>query len=96
MLALPAIWAIAWWVNDKRARLFYIPYLPIVELMNHETERARTVGVIAALYVDATKLPDTEYDNFIMSLRTIAKTNSTEPLCRINAIRTLWFCYAKV
>ncbi|KAF0685784.1 Aste57867_22392 [Aphanomyces stellatus] len=95
LVPLPLIWVVAWLVNDARAKLFYIPYLPITDLLAMKEERPRMAGVIAALYVDPTKVHAEAHDTIIARLYAIARSTETEPLSRTYALRTLWFFHAK-
>ncbi|CAK4469311.1 unnamed protein product [Aphanomyces euteiches] len=95
LLPLPAVWLIAWTINDRRAKRFYIPYLPIVQLLSMTATRPRLAGVIAALYVDPTKLHADDHEKIIQALRKIARTSEIDPLTRSYALQTLWFCHAK-
>ena len=97
LLSLPLIWIFAWHVNDKRARRFYIPDLSILDLLQERSPQAKMVGTIAALYMDAAKVRHVDHEAIVFHLHSIAKHSMLGvPLCRIYAIRTLWFCYIRV
>ncbi|OQR97040.1 hypothetical protein THRCLA_07101 [Thraustotheca clavata] len=93
---LPLVWLASWKTNDRRALLFYIPDLPILDLLQQRATRAKTVGAIAALYMDASKVRHADHEGIIFQLHDIAKHSMNGlPLCRIYVIRTLWFCYIR-
>ncbi|OQS00732.1 hypothetical protein ACHHYP_02819 [Achlya hypogyna] len=96
LLPLPLVWASAWRTNSRRAALFDIPDLSILELLQQRTPQAKTVGTIAALHMDASKVRQADHEAIIFHLHGIAKHSMLgTPLCRIYAIRTLWFCYIR-
>ncbi|OQS01360.1 hypothetical protein ACHHYP_01205, partial [Achlya hypogyna] len=91
LIPLPLLWLSAWHINNRRALLYHIPDLSILELLKETSAQAVVVGAIAAFHVDVTRLPVRDYDALIIRLNALAK--DSEPLCRIYAIRTLWFCH---
>ncbi|OQR94344.1 hypothetical protein ACHHYP_01450 [Achlya hypogyna] len=91
---LPLIWVAAWYGNDRRARNYHVPDLSIMELLRDYSTRCKTVGTIAALYMDPLKLHAVHYSAIIAQLENICKrSRSKELLCRAYALRTLWFCH---
>ncbi|OQR99490.1 hypothetical protein ACHHYP_20243 [Achlya hypogyna] len=92
LIPLPVVWAGAWRINSRRATRFHIPKVSIQELLRSESSNIKLVGTIAALYMNPKKVPDRDYDPIIVQLRRLAAT-APEPLCRIHALRTLWFCH---
>ncbi|OQS01378.1 hypothetical protein ACHHYP_01206 [Achlya hypogyna] len=94
LLPLPLVWLAAWRLNDRRAALVHIPDLPIVDLLHEPSTSANVVGAIAALYVDAAKVRPNEHEAIVSQLAKFARSGSMEdPLSRIYAIRTLWYCH---
>ena len=94
---LPLLWVLAWRHNTRRALHYHIPQLSILDLLCEPSPQAKTVGTIAALYVDATKLHPLELDAILAQLTRLAKRSRTkELLCRAYAIRILWFAHIKV
>ncbi|EQC29474.1 hypothetical protein SDRG_12722 [Saprolegnia diclina VS20] len=92
---LPVVWVLAWTLNDRRARAFNIPNLSILELLEHPSSQAHVVGAIAAFHVDVTKVNVREFASIYRRLEALAKATKRDPLGRIYAIRTLWFCHVE-
>ncbi|EQC41044.1 hypothetical protein SDRG_02100 [Saprolegnia diclina VS20] len=93
---LPLVWVLAWHLNERRARLFHVPNLPIWDLLLERSVRSKTVGTIAALYVDAINLPASSFEGIIAQLEKIVKRSAPDELpCRAYALRALWFCHVK-
>ncbi|OQS00733.1 hypothetical protein ACHHYP_02823 [Achlya hypogyna] len=94
LLPLPGVWAAAWTLNHRRASLFYVPDLSIVELLHQRSKQAKVVGAIAALHMDAARVRRIDHEAIVAQLLKIAKrSRSDELLCRTYAIRFLWFCH---
>ncbi|OQR94661.1 hypothetical protein THRCLA_08132 [Thraustotheca clavata] len=93
--ALPVVGITAWLTNNKRALLYYIPNLSILNLLHESSQQAMVVGVIASVYMDPLKIHEKDYNGIIQRLETLAKASSSQEdlLCRAYAIRTLWFCH---
>ncbi|EQC25236.1 hypothetical protein SDRG_16891 [Saprolegnia diclina VS20] len=91
---LPLVWVASWYINDRRARRYHIPDLSIADLLHEPSAQANVVGAIAALYMDAAKVPQYDCEAIISRLDKFARSKSiSDPMCRLYAIRTLWFCY---
>ncbi|ETW09567.1 hypothetical protein H310_00118 [Aphanomyces invadans] len=95
LVPLPLVWLTAWTINDRRAKLFYIPYRPIVDLLVMSEARPQLAGVIAALYVDPMKIHAKDYTLIVARLYAIARSSDAEPQSRMHALRTLWFLHCK-
>ncbi|KDO24728.1 hypothetical protein SPRG_10262 [Saprolegnia parasitica CBS 223.65] len=92
---LPVVWGLAWTLNNRRASLYNIPDLSILDLLEHPSSQAHVVGAIAAFHVDVTKVNARDYASIYRRLEALAKGTKRDPLCRIYAIRTLWFCHVE-
>ncbi|KDO25801.1 hypothetical protein SPRG_08744 [Saprolegnia parasitica CBS 223.65] len=93
---LPLLWVLAWRHNTRRALHYHIPQQSILDLLCEPSPQAKTVGAIAALYVDATKLHPLELEPILAQLTRLAKrSRNKELLCRAFAIRILWFAHIK-
>ncbi|RHY58017.1 hypothetical protein DYB38_001340, partial [Aphanomyces astaci] len=95
LVPLPVVWLVAWTINDRRAKLFYIPYRPIVDLLVMPEARPQLAGVIAALYADPMKIRSDDYLLIVTRLYSIARSSDAEPQSRTHALRTLWFLHCK-
>ncbi|RQM24671.1 hypothetical protein B5M09_000427 [Aphanomyces astaci] len=95
LVPLPVVWLVAWTINDRRAKLFYIPYRPIVDLLVMPEARPQLAGVIAALYADPMKIRSEDYLLIVTRLYSIARSSDAEPQSRTHALRTLWFLHCK-
>ncbi|OQR99482.1 hypothetical protein ACHHYP_06013 [Achlya hypogyna] len=94
LVPLPGVWMAAWAINDRRARLYDVPNVPIVELLHHPAPITQTVGSIAAMYMNPRKVVDRDHERIITQLRRLAATAS-DASCRMYALRTLWFCHIR-
>ncbi|OQR98406.1 hypothetical protein THRCLA_06714 [Thraustotheca clavata] len=93
---LPLIWLTAWIFNHIKATPLNIPNLPILDLLQLPSKQAKTVAVIAALYVDAIKVRVEDHDAIVSHLQKIAKlSRNGELLSRVYAIRFLWYCHVE-
>ncbi|OQR99484.1 hypothetical protein ACHHYP_06014 [Achlya hypogyna] len=92
---LPGVWYLAWHVNHQRARRFHVPNVSILELLQHPLPMTKTVGAVAALYMNPAKVIQRDHERIVAQLRRLAAT-SDAPSCRIYALRTLWFCHIEV
>ncbi|OQS00746.1 hypothetical protein ACHHYP_02822 [Achlya hypogyna] len=91
---LPIVWATAWSVNDRRARLFHIPRLTILELLQERATQAKTVGAIAALHANPVSIPEVDHEAIVSLLhKTVRLARTGELHCRLYAARLLWFCH---
>ncbi|RHY92541.1 hypothetical protein DYB37_000474 [Aphanomyces astaci] len=95
LVPLPVVWLVAWTINDRRAKLFYIPYRPIIDLLVMPEARPQLAGVIAALYADPMKIRSEDYLLIVTRLYSIARSSDAEPQSRTHALRTLWFLHCK-
>ncbi|EQC30503.1 hypothetical protein SDRG_11819 [Saprolegnia diclina VS20] len=93
LVPLPIIGVAAWKINDRRARLFHIPNVSIVELLRDESPAIQLVGVVAALYANPNRVVQTDHEKLLVELRRLAHGPMHTSLCRLYALRTLWFSH---
>ncbi|EQC26680.1 hypothetical protein SDRG_15518 [Saprolegnia diclina VS20] len=96
LVPLPLVGVAAWKVNDRRARLFHIPNVSIVELLRDESPTIQLVGAVAALYVNPNRLVQSDHEKLLVELRRLAHGPMHTPLCRLYALRTLWFSHVEI